>query len=229
VMAAAPAASAASSSCLVVDINSNQSYTSLQAAVIAAAPGDPLFVKGTCTGNTEIGKNLTITGQSNGGTKTATLTGGGQGSVLRIDSGVTATLNTLVITGGAVGITNAGTVTLNGSTITGNLNPGGAVGGGIYNVGMVTLNGSTITGNTAGQGGGIYNFQGAGTSATITLAGSSTITDNTASGGPNNEGAIGGGIFNFCGTLNNATAPPATGANVYDNHPDNQDIFSECT
>src|SRR5438477_11326912 len=83
----APTASAATPTCLVVDTNSNHSYTSLQAAVNAAAPGDTLFVKGTCTGTTEIGKNLTVTGQSASGTKTATLNGGGQGSVLTIGTG----------------------------------------------------------------------------------------------------------------------------------------------
>jgi len=121
--------------------------------------------------------------------------------MLTIDAGATVTLNRLTITGGNTGIANSGTV---------------------------TLNHSTITGNTAGQGGGIYNFQvpGASPGATVTLAGTSTITGNTASGGPNNEGAIGGGIFNFCGTLVNAIAPPTAGANVTNNNPDN--IFSEC-
>jgi hypothetical protein len=228
VAGAPPAASAATPPCRVVDTGSNQSYTSFQDAVNAPATsvGDTLFVKGTCTGHTDVSKSLTITGQSNGGQKTTTLNGGGQTSVLTIEPGITVTLNTLVITGGNGGIFNFGTVTLNGSTITGNLNPGGGVGGGIFNRGTVTLNSSTITGNTAGQGGGIYNLQVPGTSATVTLAGSSTITDNTASGGPGAEGAIGGGIFNFCGTLVNAIAPPATDANVYNNNPDN--IFSEC-
>src|SRR6185437_14452401 len=76
VVTAAPAAVAASPGCLVVDTNSNQSYPSSQAAVSAAAAGDTLFVKGTCTGLTVIPTSLTsltITGQSNGGTKTATL------------------------------------------------------------------------------------------------------------------------------------------------------------
>src|SRR4051794_33902296 len=86
--AAAPAASAAGRTCLVVDTNTNTSSTSLQDAVNAAAAGDKLFVKGTCTGGTSIDKDLTVTGQSNGGTKTATLDGGGQFAALFIGTGV---------------------------------------------------------------------------------------------------------------------------------------------
>lgn len=79
VVAAAPAAMAANPSCLVVDTPSDQSYSSLQTAVDAAAAGDTLFVKGTCTGATTISTDdLTITGQSNGGAKTATLDAAGQ-------------------------------------------------------------------------------------------------------------------------------------------------------
>lgn len=224
---AAPAASAATTSCLVADASSDQSYTSLQDAVTAATTGDTLFVKGTCTGTTDITKSLTITGQSNGTQKTATLNGGSNpvlGSndlpiynptapnVLTIEPGVTVTLNTLVITNGysqyAGGIYSSGTLTLNGSTVTGNY--GGADGGGIWiHSGTLTLNNSTVTGNHAdGGGGGIWNC------GTVTLAGSTTITGNTA------LPPGGGGIFNPVGTLVNAIAPPAPGANVYNNTSD---------
>lgn len=214
--AAVPAASAASTTCLVVDANINHSYTSLQDAVTAAAPGDTLFVKGTCTGTTEIGKNLTISGHSASGKKTATLSGGFQGNVLTIDGGTTVTLNTLIITNGQVGlfgggIYNGGTVTVNGSTITGNT--AGNIGGGIANYGTITLNGSIIGANNADDtaAGGIYNAPG----HTVTLNGS-TITGNKA--------LFGGGIYNDCGTLVNAVA--GTGGNVYGNTPD--DIFNVC-
>jgi hypothetical protein len=189
--ATAPAASAAKPTCRVVDTNAGHSYTSLQDAVTAAAAGDRLFVKGTCFSIVEIGKNLTIAGQSASGTKTATLTGGGQSNVLAIDPGVTVTLNTLIITNGAApfggGILNVGTLTLNGSTVTGNtaFGGGGVGGGGIFNHGTLTLNSSTVTGNTAttSPGGGIFNDCG--------------------------------------GTLVGAVAAPAPGANVYANTPDN--------
>jgi predicted outer membrane repeat protein len=65
---------------------------------------------------------------------------------------------------------------------------------------------STISNNTAANvnGGGIYSYGGS-----VTLNGSSTISNNTA--------ANGGGIFNSSGlgTLNNCVA----GVNVYNNTP----------
>jgi hypothetical protein len=185
--AAAPAASAATSACLVVDTNANTGYTSLQAAVTAAAPGDTLFVKGTCTGTTEIGKNLTIGGHSASGTKTSTLDGGGQGTVLAIDSGVTVTLNTLIITGGKTGrfssgggIANDGTLTLNSTTVTDNTTL--REGGGIDNVGgAVTMNGSSaVTANSASLGGGIFNFSLSNRPGTVTMNDGASITGNTA-------------------------------------------------
>ena len=163
--AAAPAASAANATCLVVDTSNNQSYATLQAAVNAAAAGGTLSVTGTCTGTTEIGKNLTITGQNNGGTTTATLNGGGPEAALTIDAGIAVTLNTVVITNGGNGQTGGGiydpgdAVILNGSTVAGNAGSSLGIGAGIVNAtlfpggdfrssGTVTLNNSSITGNT---------------------------------------------------------------------------------
>ena len=163
--AVAPAASAASTTCLVVDTSSNHSYATLQAAVNAAAAGGTLSVTGTCTGTTEIGKNLTITGQTNGGTMTATLNGSGQVPVLTIDAGIAVTLNTMIITNSGNGQTGGsiydpgGTVILNGSTVAGNAGSSLGIGAGIVNAtlfpggdfrssGTVTLNNSSITGYT---------------------------------------------------------------------------------
>lgn len=174
-------ASAAKSSCLVVDTNRNASYTSLQAAVDGATAADTLFVKGTCVGATTIGKDMTITGKSNGGTKTATLDGGGLGSVLSIADGVAVTLNTVVITHGTGGgcgggICTLGTVILNNSTISGNTAT--RDGGGVFNWGgSVTLNDSIISNNVSdGEGGGLTSIQG----GVSTLNGSSSISDNLA-------------------------------------------------
>jgi len=178
-------------------------YTSLQAAVTAAGPGDELSVTGTCDGPTTIGKNLTITG-NNG----AILNGEEQGSVLVISSAhLDVALNALIITNGSSrfgsGIDNlSGAVTLNGSTVIGNTASNS--GGGIYTqIGAsVTLNNSTVTGNTAErQGGGIYTLSGM-----VTLN-NSTVTGNTA-------GGEGGGIFTLrCTDLTGAVA----GENVRDN------------
>jgi hypothetical protein len=55
---AAPAAQASTAPCMVVDDEAQASYTSLQAAEVAASPGDTLSATGTCTGTTEITQNL---------------------------------------------------------------------------------------------------------------------------------------------------------------------------
>ncbi len=55
---AAPAAQASTAPCMVVDDETQASYTSLQAAEVAASPGDTLSAIGTCTGTTEITQNL---------------------------------------------------------------------------------------------------------------------------------------------------------------------------
>jgi hypothetical protein len=119
------------------------------------------FVKGTCTGVTEIGKNLPISGQSASGTKTATLKSALNARLL-IDAGASVTLNSLIITGGFAnggGIFNRGTVTLNDTTVTGN--NAFLLGGGIYNQNggtVIMSGGSTVHDNTSGGlGGGIYN------------------------------------------------------------------------
>jgi hypothetical protein len=209
-VAAAPAASAASTTCLVVDTNTNTSYRSLPDAVNAAAAGDTLFVKGTCTGDTTyMFKDLTLTGQSSGGNKTATLDGGSP--TLFIGPDYTVTLNMLVLTKGDGGIFNNGTVIMNGSTITGNTNTSRA---GIYNNGTATLNNSTITGNTTTfDPGGIFN------NGLLTLN-SSTISGNTSfaffgfGGGIYNNGTV---IMNGLSAIigNNASQD---GGGVYNNN-----------
>ena len=230
-VALTPAASAATPQCLVINAVSAAGYTSLQAAQNAAHAGATLWLRGTCTGTSKITKNLTVTGQHRRGFTAPTLKGAGQGSVLKIASGVTVTVNTLAITGGHAvrggGIfVNAGSsLTLNHVTVSGNaaifLSGGGlGNGGGIFSNGTVTLNDSTVSGNTAvAVGGGIFS-QGNGT---VTLNGSATITGNTAAGDAggilsqgahavvtlndsatitgNTAGHRGGGIFNWVGTL----------------------------
>ncbi len=78
--------------CMIVDQQTQASYTSLQVAENAAKAGDTLSATGTCDGTTEITKNLTITCG-------ATLDGDEAGSVLTIDSGVTVTISSFTITG----------------------------------------------------------------------------------------------------------------------------------
>jgi hypothetical protein len=128
------------------------------------------------------------------------------------------------------GIYNAGTLTVNSSTISGNSNNGPApstsYGGGIYNTGKLTVTNSTLSGNTvatlsgntvtlSGLGGGICSFGGSLTSLTVinsTLEGNSALTgggiavlSGTASVGDStiadNTASVGGGIINYA-TLN---------------------------
>jgi len=104
----------------------------------------------------------TIMGTSAG----VTVSGNGASTVFEIDRDVTATLENLTITDGSVttqlveagGILNYGSLTLTGSTVTGNTvypdNPDagsdGATGaGGIWNGGSLTLTNDTIADNTA--------------------------------------------------------------------------------
>src|ERR1700693_110900 len=57
---AAPASQASTALCMVLDEETQASYTSLQAVEVAASPGDTVSATGTCTGTgtTEITQNL---------------------------------------------------------------------------------------------------------------------------------------------------------------------------
>ena len=90
------------------------------------------------------------------------------------------------------GIFNVGTLTLNSSSVSGNMATGvGADGGGIVNLdALMTMTNSTVSSNTANFGGGILNIDTP-----------MTMTNSIVSG--NDAVADGGGIFNsgFGGTL----------------------------
>ncbi len=135
--------------------------------------------------------------------------------VFQVDSGVTATISGLTISGGSTsdsggGISNDGTLTVTDSTIAGN---SALQGGGIFNnAGALTVTDSTIAGNSASdRAGGIRND---GTLAVTDSAitgnsasndgggiwndGTSTVTNCTIAG---NSATDGGGIWNSNGTL----------------------------
>ena len=117
-----------------------------------------------------------------------TVSGGGKSTVFAIDSGVTALISGLTITGGSTagfgaGILNEGTVTLTNCNVAGN--SASSSGGGLYNSSSatLTLTSSTVSGNTASMnGGGLYN------KGTLTLT-NSMVSGNTAK-------ANGGGLYN---------------------------------
>ena len=99
------------------------------------------------------------------------------------------------------GISNAGTLTLTNSTVSGNYSSGG---GGIYDAGTLTIINSTVSENfSAFGGGGIY----------INGGGTLTLTDSTVSGNVAYYLLAGGGILNQgTATLINTTV---SGNDVY--------------
>jgi Domain of unknown function (DUF4347) len=140
------------------------------------------------TGQLTISSDITITGT---GASKLSISGQNSLRVFEIAGASKVTISGLSITEGSApdggGIQNFGILTLNNSTVSGNMASGG-FGGGIYNGGTLTLNNSTVSGNTARfEGGGILNDSG-----TLTLN-NSTVSGNTAT-------FKAGGILNF-GTL----------------------------
>ncbi len=115
-----------------------------------------------------------------------TVSGGGTIRVFQIQSGVTASISGLTISGGAVtgrggGLENYGTATVTDCTISGN--SASSYGGGLDNNGTATIVGCTISGNsgTDVRGGGVAN------------SGTATLTDCTISG--NSASSAGGGMW----------------------------------
>jgi len=179
-------------------------------------PGSTIEFSSSLNGHTitlsstlTINANMTITGP---GANLLTISGGGSVQVFSVNSG-TVTISGLTIAqgnyqqgengGGGGGIYNAGTLTVNNSTISGNTASSPSGGGGNYNTVTLTVTNSTISGNTetegGGGGGGIFND------------GTLTVTNSTISG---NSATNGGGIFNYFGTLtvNNSTISGNTAA-----------------
>lgn len=111
----------------------------------------------------------------------------------------------------AGGIDSLGTLSVTGSTVSGNSASNG--GGGLFNYhGVLSVTDSTISGNSASFGGGIHSNTDL-TSSTTTIE-NSTISGNTATN-------RGGGFRNFTGlatirntTITNNTAPDGSGAGV---------------
>jgi hypothetical protein len=238
-VAGAPPASAAT----LQVCPSGCSFTTIAGALAAAANGDTIGIAaGTYAGGFTVDKNVTLRGE---GADQTTISGGGP--VVTVAGGVSATIESVTITGGnsvfGGGIFNSGTLTLTESTVSGNTAV--ADGGGILNsFGTLTLQESTVSGNTAGgnigSGGGIANENG----GTVTLT-ESTVSGNTVSrgggGGIANGGTLtlkestvsgntafgGGGIYNS-GTLtlqestvsgNTATGGLGFGGGIFNNPP----------
>jgi hypothetical protein len=165
----------------------------------------PIVLGGTQLELTLPGSTAQITIDGGSG---VTLDAANQSRVLQVDSGVTATLDHLIISHGRTaglddggGIDNAGTLTVNNSILTANTS--GDYGGGIENDhGTMTVSNSTFSANYAHGGGGIEN------AGTMTVS-NSTFSSNSAVGG--------GGIGNFSGqvtlTVSNCTLSSNSGYN----------------
>jgi hypothetical protein len=181
-------------------------------AISLASSGDSIMVAAaTYTENLGISFSLTIVGSS---AATTIIDGGDVNTVVTISStqahvglSKVTVRNGLAQYGG--GINNAGTLTINNSTLSRNSatnSSGHSQGGGISNYGTLTINDSTVSGNSVdvGFGGGISNTGG----GTLTIN-NSTLSGNRSSGGGHCTRlcAKGGGIYNAYGTvtINNST------------------------
>ena len=160
-----------------------------------------------------------VTIQGNGATiARSTASGTAAFRIFDVASAGNLTLNSLTLSNGLANngvqgggaIFSHGTLSVTGSTFTGNSSPAtsGTSGGGIDSSGTLTVTTSTFTGNTAQEGGGIFNQKIAtvtnstftnnkatiyGGGALLNAAGTMTVTGDTFSG---NTGPGGGAIDN---------------------------------
>jgi hypothetical protein len=194
---------------------------SLRNTLASAARGSTITFRLSCTiklKSTLIIRttNLTLDGKG----QRVTLDGQNRVKVLKVNNGVTFTLNALTIAHGAAfsggGLLNLGRVRISNSTFANN--SASEDGGGLFNNdgGIVTISNSSFTNNTGGEfGGGLDNSSGGrvtisnstfanntvrfgdggglATFGTVTI-GNSTFANNTAS-------ENGGGLFNNIGTV----------------------------
>ena len=145
----------------------------------------------------------------------------------------TLTLTNCVVTGntadsagggiasGTMGMTQAGMLTLNSTSVTNNVALNGGAGGILNHNGTAVITDSVISGNTAPGGGGIANGNGngGGGGGTMTIA-DSTITNNVANGGPDGGagGIANGGSLTLSGsTVSRNQAVGGTGGGIF-NH-----------
>jgi hypothetical protein len=166
--------------------------------------------------------NITIDGSSL--TSHVQISGANAYRVFNITGGTIVLTHLDIINGnndgnnGGGGIKNAGTLTINYSTLANNHSgPGFSGGGGIYNDGLLTVNNSTFSNNSAvGSAGGIFNANGTLTVNNSTFSGNSASDSGSSGGGiangdilivnnstfsGNSAGNGGGGIGDFGGTV----------------------------
>ncbi|MDU8627799.1 Ig-like domain-containing protein [Pseudomonas syringae group sp. 243L2] len=182
-----------------VTSTSNTGAGSLREALTNAQNGDIVTFSSGMTvalqSQLVVSKNITVDGDlNNDGVADVTLDGQNRTSVIRVNSGVTATLDGVIITRGVAstagansgsafsasdalggGINNAGNLTLRNVTVTANAAAGGGAGGGVL---------SPTVGGGGGGGGGIGGQNGAAGGS----AGTYTPTAPSANTGGNGAG-----------------------------------------
>jgi hypothetical protein len=187
-------------------MNTNDSGAgSLRQAIANAISGDTVRFHASLAGQSItlsstliINKNLTINGSTLA--SQITISGNDLYRVFYINTGITITLDSLIIAHGK--------------------SPYGSMGGGIFNSGALTVTNSTISENSAAYGGGINNAGGTLTMIDSTISYNDaymdgggvysqggTVTLNNSTLSNNNASVTGGGVYNADGTLivNNST------------------------
>jgi uncharacterized repeat protein (TIGR01451 family)/CSLREA domain-containing protein len=186
------------------------------ANTINVPAGTYLLAAAHTFGPLTISSNITLAGA---GSATTTIDANGGFSindppVVQVQSGATATISGLTLTGAhrigpaaGGGVANDGTLTLDGVTVTGNGVAGtGGAAGGIANSGSLTITNSVIANNGAKFIGGI-------SSAGPLMISNTTIANNTASPGVGSTGETPGGIFASNNTvLTNVTVANNSGS-----------------
>ena len=194
----------------VVVANTNDSGAgSLRQALVDVCAGGTITFDASLSGETiyltsgQLTLDEDVTIDASALTNRVTINGETSGGrVLEVNSGVTATLDSLKIshgnvTGSGGGIYNQGNLTVNNAVLLNNMST--QSGAGIYNAGGTLLvTNSTLTINyAASQGGAIFNESG----------GSATVVNSTFTG---NEGTSGGGIATGLDTITSITSSTLT-------------------
>jgi hypothetical protein len=188
----------------------------LSRAVSLAIPNDTIYVgAGTFTDHVTIDPSITGLTVEGAGMKATTITGGFDqpGSVFTIQSGVSAEIDDLAITGGTApnggGVNSAGSLTMQRDLVASNAAIGTAAtgtgyGGGVSNSGPLTILDSAITFNRATNGGGGVGHTVPSTGPGLTMA-RDTIDRNSVLGSDRSDGGVAGGILGSGGTVTDST------------------------
>ena len=196
----APVALAGPRTCVAQNAGTTTEYADLAAAIAAASAGDTINVSGTCHGNFQIDRNLTLQGQGSN----PTLDGDYAFRVLTITAGTT-TIHDLKVQHGQMtgrfpenaggGIYVGSAAVLDNVVVSENSVDPNNFGGGIEaDLGSkLTLTDSTVKENVAGSSGGIDMFR-----AKASLI-RSVVTDNTAKQASIDGCAFGDNVYSCAG------------------------------